>query len=86
MLDAVGAIAATSANDPGEPPAASLDEVPERLRAACAAELDGGRLSGQPSTVIDFTGAEPVVLREGSAPSAEAIARVRDALSGSRAV
>ena len=35
------------------------------MRDGCAAELDGGRLSGEPSTVIDFTGEEPVVLREG---------------------
>ena len=66
MLDAVGAVAATSANDPGEPAAASLDDVPERIRAGCGAELDAGRLPGTPSTVIDFTGPEPVVLREGA--------------------
>jgi tRNA A37 threonylcarbamoyladenosine synthetase subunit TsaC/SUA5/YrdC len=43
--------------------------------------LDAGRLPGAPSTVIDFTGEEPVVLREGAAPSAEAIARVHQALA-----
>jgi tRNA threonylcarbamoyl adenosine modification protein (Sua5/YciO/YrdC/YwlC family) len=84
VLDEVGAVAATSANEPGEPAAASLDEVPERVRAGCAAELDAGRLSGEPSTVIDFTGTEPVVLREGSARSAEALLRVTDALAGIR--
>ena len=75
VLDAVGAVAATSANEPGEPAAASLDDVPERIRAGCAAELDLGRLPGVASTVIDFTGDEPVVIREGAASSAEAIAR-----------
>jgi hypothetical protein len=30
--------------------------------------------------VLDFTAAEPRVLREGAAPSAEALARVREAL------
>jgi len=69
--------------DTGEPAASSLDEVPERIRTACGAELDVGSLSGQPSTVIDFTGAAAVVLREGSAPSADAIARVRIALAAS---
>ena len=83
MLDAVGAVVATSANDPGGSPPASLDEVPERIRAGCVAEIDAGRLSGVPSTVIDFSGAEPVVLREGSASSAEAIARVEEVLSAS---
>ncbi len=84
VLDAVGAIAATSANDPGEPPAAALDEVPAQIRAGCGAELDGGRLSGEPSTVIDFTGTEPRVLREGAGSVAEALERVEAALSASR--
>jgi tRNA threonylcarbamoyl adenosine modification protein (Sua5/YciO/YrdC/YwlC family) len=83
VLDAVRAVVATSANEPGEPAAASLDEVPERVRLGCAAELDGGRLSGEPSTVIDFTGPDAVVLRKGSASPAEAIARVAEALAAS---
>ena len=81
VLDAVGAVAATSANEHGAPAPASLDEVPERIRAACGAVIDGGRLSGRPSTVLDFTGPKPVVVREGAAPAAEAIARVHEALS-----
>jgi L-threonylcarbamoyladenylate synthase len=83
VLDAVGAVVATSANDPGEPSATTLDEVPPRIRAGCGAEVGAGRLPGLPSTVIDFSGQEPLVLREGSAPSVEALARVREALSAS---
>jgi L-threonylcarbamoyladenylate synthase len=81
VLDAVGAVAATSANEPGEPPAASLEDVPERIRAGCAAELDCGRLPGIASTVIDFSGDEPLVIREGAAPSAEAIARAQSGVA-----
>jgi L-threonylcarbamoyladenylate synthase len=77
VLEAAGPVAATSANDPGGPDPVSLDDVPERIRAGCAAELDAGRLPGTASTVLDFTGPEPEVLREGAAPSAEALARVR---------
>jgi L-threonylcarbamoyladenylate synthase len=66
VLDVVGAVVATSANEPGEPPASSLDEVAPRIRAACSAEIDGGRLSGAPSTVVDLTGPTPVVLRQGA--------------------
>ena len=66
VLDLVGAVAATSANEPGEPPAASLDEVPARIRSGCGAEIDAGRLPGTPSTVVDLTGAAPVVLRQGA--------------------
>jgi L-threonylcarbamoyladenylate synthase len=66
VLDSVGAVAATSANEPGDPPAASLDEVPERIRRGCGAEIDAGTLPGTPSTVVDLTGREPVVLRQGA--------------------
>jgi L-threonylcarbamoyladenylate synthase len=75
VLFRAGAVMATSANRPGEPEPRRLDEVPEELRVACAC-LDGGELPGTPSTVLDFTGPEPRVLREGAAPSAEALARV----------
>jgi L-threonylcarbamoyladenylate synthase len=80
LLAAVGAVAATSANLHGAPDPSSLDEVPEEILAA-AAVVDGGRLPGTPSTVIDFTEVEPKVLREGAAPSAEAIERALAALS-----
>jgi tRNA threonylcarbamoyl adenosine modification protein (Sua5/YciO/YrdC/YwlC family) len=76
VLDAVGAVAATSANDPGAPAAASLDDVPPRIRSGCGAEVDAGTLSGEPSTVLDLTDDEPRVLREGAGPVAEALARI----------
>jgi len=73
VLARVGAIAATSANLPGEPDPRKLDEVPEQIQTAAAALVDGGELPGTPSTVIDFTGPEPIVLREGAAPAADAL-------------
>jgi L-threonylcarbamoyladenylate synthase len=79
VLDAVGCVAATSANEPGGPDPLALDDVPARLRDACPA-LDEGPLRGVPSTVVDLTGPEPVVLREGAVPAAEALARMRVAL------
>ncbi len=73
---AVGAVLATSANEPGGPSPAALDEVPARIRAACGAELDAGRLPGTASTVLDLTGSEPRVLREGAVPASQALARL----------
>lgn len=78
-VEAVGAVLATSANEPGEPSPVALTDVPARIRSACAAELDAGPLPGTPSTVIDFTGREPYVIREGAASAREAIERVRAA-------
>jgi L-threonylcarbamoyladenylate synthase len=78
VLEAVGCVAATSANDPGGRDPLTLADVPERLRAVCPA-LDEGPLPGVPSTVVDLTGPEPRVLREGAVPAGEAVARVHAA-------
>ena len=76
VLERVGAVVATSANRPGEPDPRRLDGVPEDIRAGAAATLDGGELPGLPSTVVDLTGPEPRVLREGALPAAEVLRRL----------
>jgi L-threonylcarbamoyladenylate synthase len=75
ILASVGALAATSANLSGGPDPATVDEVPAEIREACAAVVDGGRLPGTPSTVVDLTGPEPRVLREGLVSAAEVLER-----------
>jgi L-threonylcarbamoyladenylate synthase len=79
VVEAVGAVVATSANDPGGPNPTTLDDVPARIRAGCGAEVDAGELPGTPSTIIDLTRPDPFVIREGAVPAAEALARVRSA-------
>jgi L-threonylcarbamoyladenylate synthase len=76
VLQRVGAVVATSANLTGGPDPRQLDDVPHELRAAAAAEVDAGEVPGVPSTVVDVTGPEPKVLREGAVPAREAIERV----------
>ena len=73
-----GAILSTSANLPGEPPARDAQEALDAALAAGAGDelwvLDGGVLEpSPPSTILDCSGREPVVLREGTIP----VARVR---------
>ena len=80
LLARVGALAATSANLPGGPDPRTLGDVPEQLRLAAAALLDGGELPGTPSTVIDLTGPEPLVLREGVVAADEALRAVASVL------
>jgi L-threonylcarbamoyladenylate synthase len=76
LLERVGVVAATSANLHGGPDPRSLDDVPAAIREGVAAVLDAGGLPGTPSTVLDLTGPEPRVLREGAVPAAEALARM----------
>jgi L-threonylcarbamoyladenylate synthase len=78
-IDRVGAIAATSANLAGEPDAVALDEVPDEILARVAFAVDAGPApGGRPSTVVDLTGARPVVLREGALSEAAILALLRD--------
>jgi L-threonylcarbamoyladenylate synthase len=76
VLERIGAVAATSANHPGGRDPKRLDEVPEEIREGAGALVDGGELPGTPSTVIDLTGREPRVLREGALPVEEALRRL----------
>jgi len=71
VVGAVGVVAATSANLSGGPDPRRIEDIPEEIRAACGAIVDAGELPGVPSTVIDLTGAEPRVLRQGAGPPPE---------------
>ena len=81
VLDRVSAVAATSANLPGERDPARVDQIPEPIRAGCEIVVDAGELPGVPSTVVDITGAEPRVLREGPVSASEALERISTALA-----
>jgi L-threonylcarbamoyladenylate synthase len=76
VLDRFGAVAATSANMHGGRDAARVEDVPEELRAAAGAIVDAGPLPGTPSTVVDLTGPEPQILREGAVSAADALATI----------
>ena len=54
--------------------------MPEPRSVAVALLVDGGELPGTPSTVIDFTGREPRVIREGAVPAADGDRPRRSAL------
>jgi tRNA A37 threonylcarbamoyladenosine synthetase subunit TsaC/SUA5/YrdC len=44
--------------------------------------VDNGELPGTPSTVLDLTGEEPRVIREGAVPAGEALERALAAAVG----
>jgi L-threonylcarbamoyladenylate synthase len=82
VVSRVGAVVATSANTHGGQNPRRLEDVPVEIRAGAAAVVDGGELPGTPSTVLDLSGEEPRVLREGAVPAGEAIERALAAAVG----
>jgi L-threonylcarbamoyladenylate synthase len=67
----VGPLATTSANLHGQPTATTAGEVARLFGPAVPVVLDGGTCAGSPSTVVDCTGEEPKLLREGRIPWSE---------------
>ncbi len=80
VLARAGCVVATSANRPGQPDPPRVADVPEEIRDGVAVVLDGGVLPGTPSTVVDFTGDEPEIIRAGAVPAGDVLARALAAL------
>jgi L-threonylcarbamoyladenylate synthase len=76
IVQRAGAVAATSANLAGGPDPRRLADVPEEIREGAGMLVDGGELPGTPSTVVDLTGREPQILREGAMPASEVLDRL----------
>lgn len=78
ILREVGPMAVSSANVSGGRPAATVAQAREQLGDSVAVYLDGGPADhAVASTIVDLTGENPVVLREG-AVSVDEIAEVLD--------
>ncbi len=66
LLKGAGPMAVTSANASGQESPSTAEDVLAQLNGRVPLILDGGRTpGGVPSTVVDCTQAEPVVLRAG---------------------
>lgn len=77
LLREVGPMAVSSANRTGHPAPATAEGAREQLGESVAVYLDGGPCGDPiPSTIVDLSGDEPVVLREG----AVSLAAVSEAL------
>lgn len=70
----------TSANRSGEPAVSEFGAIPREIVAGADLAIDGGRLPGIASTVVDITGLDTGggwrILREGALPEAEVRARL----------
>ena len=83
VVERVGFVAATSANlhDHVGPDPARVEELAREILDGCGAIVDAGELPGTPSTVVDLTGPEPVVLREGAVSAQDALDAATAALA-----
>ena len=66
----------TSANPSGGPDPRRLEDVDPAIRAGVDLEIDGGELPGTASTVVDLSGDETRIVREGAVSAA----RIRELL------
>ena len=67
LITRTGPLAVSSANRSGHPPATTMLDARLQLGASVAVYLDGGpRPSAVPSSIVDLTGEQPRLLREGA--------------------
>jgi tRNA threonylcarbamoyl adenosine modification protein (Sua5/YciO/YrdC/YwlC family) len=72
LLAETGPLAVSSANRHGVEAAMTMNEAQSQLGASVAVYLDGGPSADRtPSTIVDLTGPEPLVLREGAVTTAQ---------------
>ena len=68
---------ATAASAPGESPLQTASEVAEAFGDSVPVVLDNGRCEGQSSTVVDATGTDPHLIREGRLPWVDVLEAIK---------
>jgi L-threonylcarbamoyladenylate synthase len=72
LLGRTGPLAVSSANNTGHPAATNADDAEDMVGWAVEVVLDGGPSNGSaPSTIVDCTGTNPRMLREGALSATE---------------
>lgn len=71
LLEQTGPLFSTSANRAGESPITHPDQLARDLQNALDGIVDAGTRNGEASAIVDFTGAEPSVIREGDSRFAQ---------------
>lgn len=74
LLSEVGPLTVTSANIHGMETPAVIQDIKMQFTAdTVASYLDAGRLEGLPSTIVDLTSKEPLIVREGTITKEEIV-------------
>jgi L-threonylcarbamoyladenylate synthase len=74
----VGPLAVATLGAQGDADVLTAEEVAEEFGDEVAVVLDGGPCTGLPATVVDGTGEDPLLIREGRLPWAEILALISD--------
>ena len=69
LIGMVGPLACTAANRLSQPRPTTMEQAKSQLGILVPVYLDGGTVDGTVSTIVDGTGPEPVVHREGVIPT-----------------
>lgn len=77
LVDFLGPITSTSANLHGMPSPTDIDGAVSQLGNRVCQYIDSGKLEGKPTTLVDYTGMEPKIIREGAA-SQEEVERINE--------
>jgi L-threonylcarbamoyladenylate synthase len=81
VIREVGPLAVTSANRSGQPPATDATTARDALGEEVSVYVDDGpRTDARPSTIVDLTRHEPLLIRDGDLPPDEVLAVARGAL------
>lgn len=73
ILSVFGPLTCTSANIHGMPTPNKINEIQMQFKDEINIYIDAGELKDKPSTIIDLSGEEPKVLRQGAVPAEEII-------------
>ena len=73
LLKKTGPLISTSANRSGEPPISTPNQLDPELQNRLDLLVDTGVFEGEPSMIVDFTGDEPRLVREGASSFAQKV-------------
>jgi L-threonylcarbamoyladenylate synthase len=77
VIREVGPLAVTAASLPGKPLPATVTAAQEAMGDAVAVYVDDGERRARPSTIVDLTRWEPMLIRDGDLPPDEVMATAR---------
>lgn len=77
LCERVGPLGVAAAGIHGERELETAEEVSDTFGGAVPVVVDGGRCAGLPATVVDATGEDPHLIREGRLPWSDALEAIK---------